>query len=190
MTAPGQQEMTRGDLELDETRPVRDALRAAFRAPDGVRVRLHRGGRPAWLMEMGWDGTETVSCGDRFYGAPDRDGLTLVAYSTDDFRTGYPVGYLSASLSSARGGPATAHLEMIQVDADFRGERVGSALTAALAELILREIDQDPQTARDLGWEFVADTQAPAADALVRRLQGVIDEACDPDPEDDVGVTP
>jgi hypothetical protein len=96
MTAPGQQEMTRGDLELDETRPVRDALRAAFRAPDGVRVRLHRGGRPAWLMEMGWDGTETVSCGDRFYGAPDRDGLTLVAYSTEDFRTGYPVGYVNS----------------------------------------------------------------------------------------------
>ena len=190
MTAPDPQEMTRGDLELDETRPVRDALRAAFRAPDGVRVRLHRGGRPAWLMEMGWDGTETVPCGDRFHVTPDRDGFTLVAYSTEDFRTGYPVGYLSASLSSAGSGPAEADLEMIQVDADFRGERVASALAAALAELISREIDQDPQAARDLGWELIADTHGQAADALVRRLQGVIDEACDPDPGYDVGVTP
>jgi len=176
-----------GDQEID----IRPELRSAFGAPETVSVCPFRGDqRPAWLQEIGWDGTESVACGDRFHLTPDRDGFTLVAYSTEDFRTGYPVGYLSASLSSETGQPAEAHLEMIQVDADFRGERVGSALTAALAELILREIDQDPQTTRDRGWELIADTQTPAADALVRRLQDVIDTACDPDPSDEEAMTP
>lgn len=190
MTASEPQKKTRDNLTLDEACPIRGSLLAAFQAPDGVQVRLHRGGRPAWLMGMGRDGTETVSCGDRFYSDPCADGFTLVASSMEDFRTGYPVGYLSASLSSAGDGPSEVHLEMIQVDADFRGERVGSSLAAALAELIAREIDQGPQTAQDRGWEVIADTQSPAADALVRRLQAVIDAACEPETPNKEEMTP
>ncbi|PTX52247.1 acetyltransferase (GNAT) family protein [Gemmobacter caeni] len=175
MNAPGQQEMTREDLELDEARPVRDALRAAFRAPDGVRVRLHRGGRPAWFLEMSWDGTETVGCGDRFFGEPGPDGFSLVA-DLD----GRPVGYLSAELSPDPAGGGTAHVEMVQVDADHRGARIGSALTAGLAELLLRETDRrlgeglEPEP-----WVVTADTVSEPAGRLIGRLERVLETELD-----------
>lgn len=170
---------------------IRPELRTAFGAPESVSVRPFRADqRPAWLQEMGWDGTESVACGDRFHLTPGRDGFTLIAFSTDDFRTGYPVGYLSADLTGTETGKQEVHVDMIQVDADFRGERVGSALAAALAELVTEEISRDLLAGRAPSWEVAADTQSPAADAIIRRLQGVIEEACDPDPSDDVGVAP
>lgn len=175
------------DQEID----IRPEVRAAFGAPETVSVRPFRGDqRPAWLQEMGWDGTESVACGDRLYLTPGRDGFTLIAFSTDDFRTGYPVGYLSADLTGTGTGKGEVHVDMIQVDADFRGERVGSALAAALAELVAGEISRDLLAGRAPSWEVVADTQSPAADAIIRRLQEVIDEACDPDPSDNGGVEP
>ena len=176
-----------GGQEID----IRPELRAAFGAPETVSVRPFRADqRPAWLQEMGWDGTESVACGDRIYLTPGRDGFTLIAFSTDDFRTGYPVGYLSADLTGTGTGREEVHVDMIQVDADFRGERVGSALAAALAELVAGEISRDLLAGRAPSWEVAADTQSPAADAIIRRLQEVIDETCDPDPSDSGGVEP
>lgn len=162
-------------------------LRRAFRAPDRITVKPFRGdGRPAWLREMSWDGTESVSCGDRFYLDPAQGGFTLVAYSHETFLPGYPVGYLSASLSEAGADRPEAYIEMVQVDADFRGERVGSALAAALAALILR--DGGPE--QDRSWEVGGDTQTPAAEALVRRLQEVLDEMSDADAQLEEEVRP
>lgn len=179
------------DQEID----IGPEVRAAFRAPETVSVRPFRGDqRPAWLQEMGWDGTESVACGDRIYLTPGRDGFTLIASSTDDFRTGYPVGYLSADLTGTETGKQEVHVDMIQVDSDFRGERVGSALAAALAELVAGEISRDLLAGRAPSWEVAADTQSPAADAIIRRLQEVIDQTCDetydPEPSDNGGVEP
>ena len=171
------------DQEIETT----PDLRRAFRAPDRITVKPFRGDRrPAWLREMSWDGTESVACGDRFHLDPARNGFTLVAYSHETFRPGYPVGYLSASFSEAGADRPEAYIEMVQVDADFRGERVGSALAAALAALVLR--DGGPE--RDRSWEVGGDTQTPAADALIRRLQEVLDEMSDPDAQLEEEVRP
>ena len=175
MTAPDQQEMTRDDLALDEAYPIRDALRSAFSVPDGVRVRLHRGGRPAWFLEMAWDGTETVGCGDRFFGEPGQDGFSLVASLN-----GRPVGYLSAELIPDPDGGGTAHVEMVQVDADHRGERIGSALAAGLTEILLRETDRrlaaglEPEP-----WSVTADTVSEPAGRLIGRLERVLEAELD-----------
>ena len=169
------QKMKIEDFALDEAHPIRDTLRTAFRVPDEVRVRLHRGGRPAWFLEMSWDGTETVSCGDRFFGEPDPDGFSLVAS-----RKGSPAGYLSAALTPDPAGGGTAQVEMIQVDADRRGERIGSALAAGLVELLLREADRrlaaglEPEP-----WAITADTASEPAGRLIGRLERVIEAELD-----------
>jgi GNAT superfamily N-acetyltransferase len=162
-------EMTSADLELDPDRPIRDAVRSAFHVPDGVRVRLHRGGRPAWFLEMAWDGTETVGCGDRFFGEPEPDGFSLVASLN-----GHPAGYLSAEISPGAQGGGAVHVEMVQVDADHRGVRIGSALAAGLAELLLRQMDTGPEAAP---LTVTADTGSVAAHRLIARLEQVLDEA-------------
>lgn len=162
-------------LDLDEAKPVRDRLRRAFELPDPVHVHLHQEGRPAWLLEVAWDGTETVGCGDRFYAEPDPFGFTLVA--VDD---GRPAGYLSAELSPGPDGDAQAHVEMVQVDADHRGERIGSALAAGLAEILLREMEVCLASGRGLTpWTVSADTVSKPADRLIRRLQRVLDDEYD-----------
>jgi len=158
-------------LHLNPENPIRGALRAALRVPDDVQVRLHRGGRPAWFLEMAWDGTETVGCGDRFYAEPAADGFSLVAAFN-----GQPAGYLSAELSRGD-GEGEAHIEMVQVDANHRGARVGSALAAGLAEILLRETDGRLASGEEPPlWTVTADTESERADRLVRRLQRVLDD--------------
>lgn len=174
-------------LAQDQDIEIASDLRNAFRIPEKITIRPFRGkDRPAWLREMAWDGTESVTCGDRFYLDPAPGGFTLVAYSHETFRPGYPVGYLSASLSEDGADRPEAYIDMVQVDADFRGERVGSALAAALAALILR--DGGPE--QDRSWGVGGDTQTPAADALVRRLQRLLDEMSDPDAQLEEGEQP
>jgi len=167
--------MTSIVLDLDEEKPVRDRLRRAFELPGAVQVHLHMDGRPAWLQEMSWDGTETVGCGDRFYAQPDPYGFSLVAV-----RDGRPAGYLSAELSPGRDGDGQAHIEMVQVDADHRRARIGSALAAGLAEILLREMEVCLAGRREpTPWTVTADTESEPADRLIERLQRVLDDEYD-----------
>jgi len=162
-------------LALDGMHPVRDDLRVAFAQPDGVQVLLHRGGRPAWFLEMAWDGTETVGCGDRFYAEPAPYGFSLIATLN-----GRPAGYLSAELSRGRDGEGEAHIEMVQVDADHRGARIGSALAAGLAEILLRGMEGSVSSGHEPSpYSVTGDTQSRTADLLIARLQRVLDAEFD-----------
>jgi GNAT superfamily N-acetyltransferase len=154
---------------------IRDQIRDAFRVPEGVTLSLFEGARPDWLMDLAWDGDETVQCGDRFYAAPGWDGFTLVA-----LMGGEPVGYLSADLSLGSSGGVDLHVDMIQISADHRGQRLGSALMAGLAELAAREIDAQRTRGAEPDWSVSADTQSEAAGRLTDRLQTVLDDLVEP----------
>jgi hypothetical protein len=172
---------------------IRPEIAAAFGVPASAEISLFEGdGRPDWAVEMPWWGEETVACGSRFYCLAALDGFTLVV--SDD---GDPIGYASAIVSTMKTGAMEIVIDMVQVAADRRAERFGAALIAGLAELVARETDAC--VAADVeppGWHVGADTGCEAADRLVAKLEGVIDDHVDAccerldDPEDQEGPTP
>ena len=110
----------------------------------------------------------------------DLDAVTHIGFTLVALRGEEPIGYLSADLSWGSSGGADLHVDMIQISADHRGQRLGSALMAGLAELAAREIDAQRTRGAEPDWSVSADTQTEAAGRLTDQLQTVLDDLVEP----------